>query len=293
MDLELRVLRYFLAVIRSGSITAASNELHITQPTLSKQLMELESKLGKKLFIRGGRKVTLTEEGKFLYDRAQEIISLADAAEAELKSEADIINGDINIGSGETRSISYIAETVNQMSRSHPNIRIHLYSGNEEDISERLDNGFFDFALFIGAADIRKYDYIRLPFNDEWGLLMRKDDPLSRLNTISPCDIEDIPLIFPRQAIYNNDLSDWTGPQEKLNIKCTYNLLFNASVMTEKGIGCTVCLGDIINTSGNSQLCFRPFYPKVTANLYIAWKKHRVFSKASKKFLDTLKSISV
>ncbi|HIT98730.1 MAG TPA: LysR family transcriptional regulator [Candidatus Copromorpha excrementavium] len=291
--MELRVLRYFLAAVRNGSITAAANELHITQPTLSKQLMDLESKLGKTLFIRGGRKITLTEEGKFLYDRANEIVSLADSTEAELKSDDDIINGEIRIGSGETHNISYIADAIKQITEIHPNIKIHLYSGNEEDISERLDSGLFDFALFIGISDMRKYDYIKLPVCDKWGLLMRKDYPLSVLDAITPEDIQNIPLIFPRQVINHNDLSDWTGPQEKLNIKCTYNLLFNASVMTERGIGCTVCLGNIADTSPESNLCFRPLRPEVTAELYLAWKKHRVLSKASKKFLETLKTISL
>ena len=293
MDLELRVLRYFLSAVRNGSITAAANELHITQPTLSKQLMEIESKLGKTLFLRGGRKITLTEEGKFLYDIATEIVNLADSTEAELKADEDIVNGEINIGSGETRSISYIAEAIKRLTELYPNIKINLYSGNEEDTAERLDSGFFDFALFVGAADMSKYDYIKLPSYDKWGLIMRKDDPMSELNVITADDIHDIPLIFPRQVLDRNDLSDWTGPQDKLNIKCTYNLIFNASVMTEKRIGSAVCIGNIADTSSESELCFRPFYPEVTADLFIAWKKHRVFSRASKKFLETLKAISV
>lgn len=287
--MELRVLRYFLAVAREESITAAAETLHVTQPTLSKQLMDLETELGKKLFIRGRRKIILTEEGQFLRKRAQELIDLADKTEAAFQEEGEIVSGDVYIGGGETEAIRYIAKTIRRLQESCPNIRFHLFSGNGEDVTERLDKGLLDFGLFVGATELRKYDYLVLPDADIWGLLMRKDHPLAAHSHIVPEDLKQTPLLFSRQMLIQNELSGWLGyPLDQLNIVGTYNLIYNASIMVEEGLGCALTIDRLINTSGNSRLCFRPLEPGISANLTVAWKKYQVFSKAAARFLETL-----
>ncbi len=287
--MELRVLRYYLAVARKENITAAANELHITQPTLSKQLMDLENELGKKLFIRGKRKITLTDEGLFLKKRAEEIVDLADKTENDFHSDDKDVIGDVYIGAGETDSMRYIAKTIKDLRQNYPNIRFHLYSGNAEDIMEKLDKGLIDFGLFVGSADFKKYDYLKLPTTDKWGLLIRKDNSLANQKNINPKNLIGLPIMCSKQVLIQNELSGYLGYSiEKLNIIGTYNLIYNASIMVEEGIGCAISIDRLINTSGNSNLCFLPFEPKISAELIVAWKKYQIFSKASEKFLETL-----
>ena len=251
--MELRLLKYFLAVAREENITAAAESLHITQPTLSKQLMELEAQLGKTLFLRGKRKITLTEEGMFLRKRAQEIVDLADKTEAELMASNEVVEGDIYIGAGETQGVHFIAKAIKKLHSRYPNVRYHLYSGNGEDVSERLDKGLIDFGLFVGNIESKKYDYLKLPMADTWGLLVRKDDELAKRNCIGPNDLLNIPLLSSRQALIQNELSGWLGYEfEKLHIVGTYNLIYNASLMVEEGMGAALCLDGLLNTSGNS-----------------------------------------
>lgn len=286
--MELRVLRYFLAVAREENITAAAKALHVTQPTLSKQLMELEEELGKKLFLRGSRKMTLTQEGMFLQKRAQEMVDLADKTEAAFQAD-EIAGGDVYIGGGETEAMAYIAKVVKHLQLEQKNIRFHLYSGNGEDIAERLNKGLIDFGLFIGTADLQKYDYLRLPTYDTWGLLLRREDPLAGKPFITPKDLADIPLICSRQALLQNELAGWLGRSpEILDIVATYNLLYNATHLVREGVGAALCIRGLIDTTDESALCFRPLRPAITANLVIAWKKQQIFSKAARLFLERL-----
>lgn len=287
--MELRVLRYFIAVAREESITGAAESLHVTQPTLSRQLMELEEELGKKLFIRGSRKLTLTDEGILLKKRAEEIIELVEKTEAEIITSDEIINGDIYIGGGETDAMRIIAKTAKKLQKEYPHIRYHIFSGNADDVTERLDKGLLDFGILIEPADIRKYEYIKLPATDIWGLLMRKDSPLASRNTIKPEDLWNIPLLCSRQSMVGKEISDWIGlDYDKLNIVTTYNLVYNASLMVEEGIGYALSLDKLVNTTGDSILCFRPLEPKLEVGLNIIWKKSQIFSKAAKKFLERL-----
>lgn len=287
--MELRVLRYFLAVAREENITAAAERLYLSQPTLSKQLMELESELGVKLFIRGSRKITLTEEGMFLRKRAQEIVDLADKTEAEFQSGGTDTSGEVFIGGGETDGMRYITGAVRRVHEDCPNIRFNLFSGNGVDVAERLDKGLLDFGLFVGRVDLKKYEYISLPVSDVWGLLLRGDDPLAKNDVITAEDMRAVQLIGSRQAMIQNELSGWLGyPFEELNVIGSYNLIFNAALLVKEGVGCALCIDNLVNTSGNSQLCFRPFYPKLTAELTVAWKKYQVFSSAAKRFLAEL-----
>lgn len=287
--MEIRVLRYFLAVAREESITAAAQSLHVTQPTLSKQLMEIEAELGTTLFLRGKRKITLTEDGIFLRKRAQEIIDLVVKTESEFNDDAEVISGDVYIGGGETEAMRLIAKTIKNMELEYPHIRYHLYSGNADDIMERMDKGLLDFGVLIEPADIRKYDYIKLPTTDTWGLLMPKDHPLAKKKSIRPEEIIDLPLICSRQSLVKNEFSGWLGVDfDKLNIVATYNLIFNASLLVEERVGCAICLDRLLNVTGDSKLAFVPFAPKLEANLDIVWKKYQVFSKAAEKFLERL-----
>lgn len=291
--MELRVLRYFLAVAREENITAAAKALHVTQPTLSKQLMELEGELGKKLFLRGSRKITLTQEGMFLQKRAQEMVDLADKTEAAFQAD-EIAGGDVFIGGGETEAMTYIAKAVKQLQMQHQNIRFHLYSGNGEDIAQRLDKGLIDFGLFVGSTDLKKYDYLCLPTYDTWGLLLRREDPLADKPWVTPGDLAGIPLICSRQALLQNELAGWLGRSpEVLEIVATYTLLYNATHLVREGVGAALCIRGLVDTTDESALCFRPLQPAITANLVIAWKKHQVFSKAAKLFLQRLQEALV
>lgn len=289
--MELRVLRYFLAVAKEESITAASETLHVTQPTLSRQLMELEEEFGKKLFIRGNRKITLTDEGILLRKRAEEIVELVEKTETEITASDEIINGDIYIGGGETDAMRIIAHIVKKLQEKYPQVKYHLFSGNADDVTERLDRGLLDFGVVIEPANIQKYDSLKLPATDTWGVLMRKDSPLAQNTVIKPKDLHNIPLLCSRQSMVGKGISQWIGKDfEKLNIVATYNLVYNASLMVEEGIGYALSLDKLVNTTGNSALCFKPLEPKLEVGLNIVWKKSQVFSKAAKKFLEMLES---
>lgn len=289
--MDIRVLQYFLAVAREESITKAAEVLHMTQPPLSRQLKDLEEELGAKLLIRGNRKVTLTEEGMLLRKRAEEMIELSERTKSEIRTSSDQISGDIHIGGGETEGFRLIAKAAKRLREVYPQIHFHLFSGNAEDVSERLDHGLLDFGVLIEPADVGKYDFIRLPVKDRWGLLLRKDHPLAKKREISPDDLQGLPLIVSRQSLAHNELSGWLGrPFEALDIVATYNLLYNAALMAEENVGCLLCLERIIPESENRLLCFRPLSPRVDAGLILVWKKYPVFSKAAKAFLTVMQT---
>jgi DNA-binding transcriptional LysR family regulator len=291
--MEVRVLRYFLTVAREGNITRAADFLHVTQPTLSRQLKGLEQKLGKKLFIRSSHSVILTDEGMLLRNRAEEIVNMMHKLEAEFSSMEETIGGDVYIGGGETEAMKHIARVAKDVQVRYPNIRYHLYSGNEEDITERLDKGLLDFGILIQPADISKYNYLNMPAKDVWGVVMRKDSPLALKESIQAGDLLNVPLICSRQAMKQtfskNEFADWFGEDfHKLNIVTTYNLAYNAAIMVEEGIGYAITLDKIVNTSTASNLCFRPLQPRLESGLNIVWKKHHVLSAAANAFLKEL-----
>ena len=289
--MEIRLLRYFLAVAQEESISKAADLLHITQPTLSRQLMDLEKELNTKLLIRGKRnkKITLTEDGKLLKSRAQEIIELTNKTESEFLFGDKNISSDIFIGGGETDSIRVIARTIKRLSLEYPNIKYHFYSGNGEDVTEKLNKGLLDFGVFIEPIDKKEYGFIQLPQNDTWGILMRKDSDLAKKEYIEPEDLINIPLFSSRQYLVKNLISGWLGYDfEKLNIIGSYNLLYNASVMVEEGLGYALCIDKLINISGDSKLCFKPLKPKLEAGILVAWPKNQPLSKIAKLFIQKL-----
>lgn len=285
--MDIRVLRYFLAVAKEQNITNAAESLHITQPTLSRQMMDLEEELGKKLFIRDKRKLQLTEEGTILRRRAEEILALSEKTKTEISSVTDNISGDIYIGSAETKGISPIAEVIRELRRQFPEICFHFISGNPEEVKEKLDGGLLDFAIVIEPADISKYDFIKLPNIDTWGVLMRKDSPLAEKKSIKAADLENLPLIVSDQVMVENALAGWMGrcPQP-LNVVATYNLLFNASILVREKVGYALCIDNIINTGEGTDFAFRPFEPSLKVGLHLVWKKHQALGKAAQKFLE-------
>ena len=290
--MEIRTLKYFLVAAREGSITKAANSLGLTQPNLSRQINFLERDIGKKLFNRKNYKIELTDEGALFKKRAEEIIDMVEKTRDEFKSSDKIIAGNIRIGGGETHAIELITKIMRNIQKDYPNIQYHIYSGNSDDVSEKLDKGLLDFGIFIEPAGILKYDYIKIPAKDTWGVLMRKDSKLAKKQFITKNDLINIPIICSRQPIYNraseNKFLEWFQSDfDKLNIVATYNLIYNASIMVKSGIGYAVCLDKLINTHGSS-LCFVPLKPKLEAELNIVWKKGQIFSPASRIFLDML-----
>lgn len=289
--MEIRVIRYFLSIAREGSITNAANFLHVTQPTLSRQIRDLEEELGQKLFIRGSHSMTLTKEGIIFRKRAEEIISMVDKTEAEFKAMENDIAGDVYIGGGETDAVGLIAEVISELREEYPNIHYHLYSGNAADVTERLDRGLLDFGILVQPADLTKYNCLHIPAVDTWGVVMRKDSKLAEKTHIFKEDLLDLPLICSRQAIMDNhsenEFTHWFGSEfERLNIVTTFNLVYNAAIMVDKGIGYAITIDKIANTSENSNLCFRPLEPRLDSGLDMIWKKYQVFSSAAELFLE-------
>ena len=290
--MEIRVLKYFLAVAREGSITAAANALHLTQPTLTRQLQDLEYELKQKLFVRGKYKITLTDEGILLKDRAEEIIEMVDKTKRDIISSGVDIKGDVYIGGGETEAMEYVAEVIKEVQAIQPNITFHFYSGNAEDIMEKLDKKLLDFGLLVQHNNISKYDSITLPVTDVWGVLMRKDSLLAQYKSVRLENLKGLPLINSRQAIKkssNNEFLKWFhGQFDNLNTVATYNLIYNAAIMVKSGIGYAITLDKLADTSDKSPLCFRPLEPKLKAKLNIVWNKSSMHSSAVNLFLQKL-----
>lgn len=288
--MELRVLQYFLAVAREQSISRAAESLHLSQPTLSTQLKHLEEELGKALMIRGkkgSRKIVLTEDGMILRKRAEEILDLVRKTEHEIMLCDESVVGDVYIGAGETDMIRLVARTAQAMNKKYPDIHYHISSGNTTFVMEQLDKGLIDFGVLYDSVDLSKYDSVKIPESDVWGVLMRRDSPLAMKDVITPKDLWDKPLILSQQETKKGDLAAWMGRDlSKLNVAATYNLIFNGSLFVDEGIGYAVCFDKLINVSGDSTLCFRPLSPELKAAPYLVWKKYQIFSKASEKFME-------
>lgn len=291
--MELRVLQYFLAVAREQNISSAAESLHLSQPTLSTQLKALEEELGKQLLIRGtkgSRKVLLTEEGMLLRKRAEEILELVRMTEREISLSDEVIAGDVYIGTGESDMIRIFARAAKRIQEKYPDIHFHILSGNSAFVKEHLDRGLIDFGVVYSPVDTTVYSSIKVPIWDTWGVLMRKDSPLAQKDVIQPQDLWDKPLILSAQKTDAWPMSSWFGQDiTRLNIVATYNLVFNASLLVEEGLGYAVCFDKLINVSGDSKLCFRPLSPKMEAEASIIWKRYQLLSKAAQKFMDCLK----
>lgn len=290
--MELRVLRYFLAVVREENILRASEALHITQPSLSRQLAQLEDELGAKLFERGNRRITLTEAGVLLRRRAEEIVSLADKTEQEfsaLNDSADIV-GTISIGGGELNSVSVLAKMIRSFSEKYPNVDFNFYSGNADGIKERIDRGLLDFGLLLEPVDIDKYDYLRMPEKEPWIVLVPKDSPLADKERITPRDLADKRLIMPSRNSVKSELINWFGSYfNEKHVFSTNNLINNGAFMVEAGLGYALAVEGAVAMYGNQRVIVKKLSPELTSTSVIAWKKHQPSGTAVTKFCNHIR----
>jgi DNA-binding transcriptional LysR family regulator len=287
--MELRVLRYFVEAAKEESMTNAAAKLHVTQPTLSRQIKELEEELGQKLFVRGNYKLRLTLEGEILYKRALDILDMVDLTTAEFASMNEFHGGDIYIGCAESDGISFLAKVAKGLQNQYKNIRFHLYSGNSEAVCQRLDKGLLDFAVVVQNVDLSKYDSFSLPVKDVWGLIMRKDSPLVAQRTIPMEQLTELPLIVSRQGA-TDEMPEWfRNHYDRLNVIATYDLIFNASILAREGLGYVLGFDKLVNTGAESVLCFRPISPPIVSPMRLIWRKQQQFSRTAEMFLEEVK----
>lgn len=285
--MEIRTLKYFLAVCREGNMSRAAAALHLTQPTLSRQISDLERELGCELLVRG-RELELTEQGMLLRRRAAEIVRLTEQAEDEIKA-GDTVEGEIRIAAGESRGITVLAAEMRRMREDNPHVTFAIHSGNGEDAAWRLDRGLADFAVFMAHPHLNKYEHMRLEPTDVFGLLMPKGHPLAKLEAITPSDLPGIPLIASEGTLEAGPLSSWCGRiRNQLDVAATYTLAFNAAMLVEEGVGCALVLDGIIAADIGTGFEFRPLDPTVASPIDLAWKKNSPLAPAPKAFLKAL-----
>lgn len=289
--MEIRVLRYFIEIAREGNMSRAAETLHVSQPTLSKQMKELEKELGKKLFKRGSTTLTLTDEGMLLRKRAEDILEMVDKTTDEFKALDNIMGGDVQIGCAESYLIKYLARAIGQLKADYPLLRYHLSSGNTEQVTEKLDKGLLDFAVIAEPPSLSKYNYIEIPGSDVWGLLMKRDNPLTKKKTIVVDDLLRLDLICSDQAI-KVDIPRWCGEKvDMLNFTGTTNLFYNGSVFVKEGLGSMLTFDRLADTGADSGLCFRPLSPALETKMYVIWKKYQVFTPIANLLINELKNI--
>ncbi len=287
--MEIRTLRYFLAVAREENMSRAAETLHVTQPTLSKALKSLEDELGKKLFTRHSFSIKLTEEGVLLRNRAEDLVSMADKIEQEFVSLDDISGGDLYLGLAESYQLRLLARSIKAFKNNYPNLHYHITSGDTEQLSEKLDKGLLDFLVLVELPNERKYEYIEFPQADTWGLVMPATDPLAKKKTIRMDDLVGLPLFCSDQA-WNGDIKRWAGKRfPELKLEGSFRLSYNGSIFTMEGLGYLLTYEHLINTSENSGLVFRPLSPKLENKIYIAWNRYQAFTPIAERFLTHLK----
>lgn len=276
--MEIRVLKYFLETAREGSVTRAAAALHISQPSLSKQLKDLELELGKKLFVRSNYSIKLTDEGMLLRKRAEEILEMVEKTTDEFKALGNITGGDVRIGCAESHLVSHLAQVIRAFKEDYPGLRYHLYSGGTEQVTERLDRGLLDFAFIVEPPSLSHYNYIEIPGVDTWGVLMRRDHPLAALESVTCDDLSGIDLICSEQSM-KADIPRWCGQKaDTLRFTGTVNLFYNGSVFVKEGLGCMLTFARLADTSPENGLCFRPLSPVLENKMYVIWKKYQVFT---------------
>ena len=287
--MEFRVLKYFLMVAREENITKAAALLHLTQPTLSRQLMQLEAELGVKLFHRSKHSIILTEDGMLLKRRAQEIVSLSDKTVQELSHKEDMLSGEIAIGCGETKNMLFLSEQIKKFRQKYPLVQFSIHSAIADDIKERIEKGILDIGLLMEPVDIGKYEFIRMPQKEKWGILVRKDSELAAKESINPKDLTNVPLIMVKRELVKNELASWFGDYyEGVQIAATYNLILNAASMVERGVGVALCFD--LGASFYEDLCFIPLAPTLETGSVLVWKKNQTLGAAASQFMRFLKN---
>lgn len=289
--MELRVLQYFVEIARNKSMTKASMRIHITQPTLSKQIKELEEELGQKLFKRGNYNVTLTKAGELLYKRAVDILELVDLTREEFTQLNEYNGGSIYLGCAESEGISILAKVAKKIQEKYPSFKLNIYSGNLETVSEKIDKGLLDFAVVVQNVDYSKYSYLDLPNKDIWGLIVTKDSLLAKKDSVMLEELMDLPLIVSRQGA-TNEMPSWLHKNyHRLNIVATYDLIYNASILVKEGFGYALGFDKLVNTSPESDLRFIPIKPEIYSPMRLIWRSEEKLSETAKIFLDELKNI--
>lgn len=288
--MEIRVLRYFLTMVREESITKAADALHITQPTLSRQLSQMEDDIGVKLFHRGTRKITLTNEGMLLRRRAEEILQLVDNTEKELVEQEEQIEGKITIGCGELASVQILSELIADFSKKYPGVTYDIFTATADVVKEQMDKGLIDIGLLLEPIDIEKYEFIRLDMKENWVVLMRADDELAKKESVSAKDLSELPVILPRRLNVQSELASWFGDYYSgLHVLFTSNLSTNGAVMVKKGLAYSVVIEGAVPFWDHTKITCRPLSPKLTATCVLAWKRQQPFSLAAAKFIDHAK----
>ena len=286
--MEIRTLRYFLAVAREENMTRAAEQLHVTQPTLSKQLKGLEDELGKKLFIRHSFSIALTEEGILLRNRAEDLISMADKIEKEFLSLDDITGGDIYFGLAESYQIRYLAREIREFKKLYPDLHYHITSGDTEQVTEKLDKGLLDFAVICETPDERKYNYILFPEADYFGVVIPEDSPLAGKERIMAADLTGQPLFCSEQS-WENDIRPWAKEMfGKLHLEGSFRLSYNGSMFAREGLGILLTLNNLIDTSPDSGMVFRPLSPHLEMKMYLIWNKYQAFTPIAERFLKQI-----
>ncbi len=287
--MEIRVLRYFLETAREENMTRAAERLYISQPTMSKQLKELENELGVKLFKRSNYNIKLTEAGMLLRERAEDILSLVDKTLEEFKSLDSLNSGDIYVGAPESEAMEQFAQVVGDLQKQYPGIRCNIYSGNMQDVCEKLDKGLLDFAIVMNYVDLKKYNYLPMLTEDAWGVILRRDDPLAEKEAFTISMLKELPLICSRQWV-DYELPQWFGADTAdIHITATYNLPYNGAVMAKAGVGYAMMLDKLVQTDENSGLVFRPLVDVPKAEMYIIWRKYQTFTPVSELLVKALR----
>ncbi len=288
--MEIRVLRYFLTVVREQSITKAADVLHITQPTLSRQLAQMEDEIGVRLFERGSRRITLTNEGLLLRRRAEEILQLVDKTEKELVEQDEQIEGKITVGCGEIASVQILPDLFENFHKKYPLVTFDIYTATADHVKDQMDRGLVDVGLLLEPIDIEKYDFIRLDMKERWVVVMRPDCPLAEKEHVTAHELSELPLIMPRRLKVRSELASWFGGYyESLNVLFTSNLSTNSSVMVNRGLAYSIVIEGMLPMWDQSKITYRPLYPPLTATSVLAWKRGQPFSAASTKFIEHIK----
>jgi len=285
--MEIRVLRYFLTVVREESITKASEVLHITQPTLSRQLAQMEEELGVKLFDRGSRRIKLTNEGFLLRRRAEEILQLVDKTEKELVEQEEQVEGKISIGCGEIAAVQLLPEMIDSFRQKYPRVTFDIFTATADLVKDQMDKGLLDIGLLLEPIDMEKYEFIRLNIKEKWVVLMRPDDPLSEKDAVTAKDLSALPLILPRRMNIQSELASWFGSYyEKLNVVFTSNLSTNSAIMVKGGLAYSLVIEGAVPFWDQSKITYRPLVPPLTTTSVLAWKRGQPFSLAATKFIE-------
>lgn len=286
--MEIRTLRYFLEAAREENMSKAAERMHISQSALSKQLKGLEEELGKKLFVRHSFCIELTEEGMLLRKRAEDLLSMADKITAEFASMDDIIGGNIYFGCAESYQLRHLAALIKRFKKQYPGFHYHITSGDTEQVTEKLDKGLLDFAVLVERPDYAKYNVVKMPESDRWGLVMPAGGALAQKDCITFEDLRGLPLFCSGQG-WHADLPLWCGERiNELTLEGSFRLSYNASVFTREGLGYLLTFEHLVNTSSESGLVFRPLYPELTTDMFIIWKKHQVFTPIAERFINEL-----